>query len=43
MNVLDAIQQRRAVKHFDPEFQLSQKDKKQLIENVMQNAPSAFN
>ncbi|RKG36138.1 nitroreductase family protein [Acinetobacter guerrae] len=43
MNVFDAIQQRRAMKRFDPEFQLSQTDKKQLLNNVMQNAPSAFN
>ncbi|MPW45256.1 nitroreductase family protein [Acinetobacter guerrae] len=43
MNVFDAIQQRRAMKRFDPEFQLSQIDKKQLLNNVMQNAPSAFN
>lgn len=43
MNVIDALRKRRAVKRFDPAFQLSENDKKQLLQEVLANAPSAFN
>ncbi|MCU0188538.1 nitroreductase family protein, partial [Citrobacter freundii] len=43
MNVIDAIQQRRAVKRFDPSFQISEENKQQLLQEVLANAPSAFN
>ncbi|ARG21606.1 nitroreductase family protein [Acinetobacter baumannii] len=43
MNVIDALRKRRAVKRFDPAFQLSEDDKKQLLQEVLANAPSAFN
>lgn len=43
MNVIDAIRNRRAVKRFDPTFQLSDDNKKQLLQEVLANAPSAFN
>ncbi|NUF13853.1 nitroreductase family protein, partial [Acinetobacter oleivorans] len=43
MNVIDAIRNRRAVKRFDPAFQLSDDNKKQLLQEVLANAPSAFN
>ncbi|MFX5645690.1 nitroreductase family protein [Acinetobacter baumannii] len=43
MNVIDALRKRRAVKRFDPAFQLSEDDKKQLLQEVLENAPSAFN
>lgn len=43
MNVIDAIQQRRAIKRFDPGFKISDADKKKLLSSVMENAPSAFN
>jgi nitroreductase len=43
MNVIDAIQQRRAIKRFDPDFKISDTDKKNLLSSVMENAPSAFN
>lgn len=42
MNVIDAIRNRRAVKRFDPAFQLSEDNKKQLLQEVLANAPSAF-
>ncbi|KPD02255.1 nitroreductase family protein [Moellerella wisconsensis] len=43
MNVIEAIKQRRATKQFDSKFILSSDQKKQLIELVLENAPSAFN
>jgi len=43
MNVIDAIQKRRAIKRFDPSFQLSEENKQQLLQEVLANAPSAFN
>ncbi|MEC7119475.1 MAG: nitroreductase family protein [Pseudomonadota bacterium] len=42
MNVLDAIQQRRAVKHFDPNHQMPAEIERQLLEAV-QYAPTSFN
>ena len=42
MNALDAIRQRRAIKHFDPAHQFSKEETQQLIELAMQ-APSSFN
>jgi len=42
MNTFDAIHQRRAVKHFDPDHQLTSQETNQLIELAMQ-APSSFN
>ncbi len=43
MNVVEAIVQRRATKQFDSEFKLSFDQKKQLLEFVLENTPSAFN
>jgi len=43
MNVIDAIQKRRAIKRFDPSFQISEENKQQLLHEVLANAPSAFN
>jgi len=43
MNVIDALRKRRAIKRFDPSFQLSEDNKKQLLQEVLANAPSAFN
>lgn len=43
MDVIEAIQQRRAIKRFDPDFKISDAEKKQLLSTVMENAPSAFN
>ena len=42
MNTFDAIRERRAIKHFDPDFQLSKSETDQLIDLAMQ-APSSFN
>ena len=42
MNTLDAIRQRRAIKHFDPTHQFSKEETQQLIELAMQS-PSSFN
>jgi nitroreductase len=42
MNTLDAIRQRRAIKHFDPAHQFKKEETQQLIELAMQ-APSSFN
>jgi len=42
MNTLEAIRQRRAVKHFDPNHVISQGELDQLIDLGMQ-APSSFN
>lgn len=35
MNVIDALRKRRAVKRFDPAFQLSEDNKKQLLQEVL--------
>jgi len=42
MNTLDAIRQRRAVKHFDPNHQLTTTEMELLLDLAMQ-APSSFN
>ncbi len=42
MNVLQAIYNRRAVKHFDPQHALTQDEEKQLLEATIQ-APTSFN
>jgi nitroreductase len=42
MNTLDAIRQRRAIKHFDPAHQSTKDETQQLIELAMQS-PSSFN
>ena len=42
MNTLDAIRQRRAIKHFDPAHQFKKEETQQLIELAMQ-AQSSFN
>jgi nitroreductase len=42
MNTLDAIRQRRAIKHFDPAHQFTKEETQQLIELAMQS-PSSFN
>ena len=42
MDVIDAIYNRRSVKHFDPEHQMSADEEKKLFEAVIQ-APTSFN
>lgn len=42
MNTLDAIYKRRAVKHFDPEHQLTREEERKLLEATIQ-APTSFN
>ncbi len=42
MNTIDAIYQRRAVKHFDPEHILSQEEELKLFEATIQS-PTSFN
>lgn len=42
MNVLDAIKNRRAVKHYDPKHKLSSQDEQSLL-NLAIQAPTAFN
>lgn len=42
MNVLEAIRERRSVKHFDPEHRFSDEETKQLFELAMLS-PTAFN
>lgn len=42
MDTLDAIRQRRAVKHFNPDHRLTPSEDSQLIDLAMQ-APSSFN
>lgn len=42
MNTLDAIHQRRAIKHFDPAHQFTKEETQQLIDLAMQS-PSSFN
>lgn len=42
MDTFDAIYQRRAVKHYDPEHKLSQEEETKLLEAAIQ-APTSFN
>ena len=42
MNTLDAVYKRRAVKHFDPEYIISEQDERKLLEAMIQ-APTSFN
>lgn len=42
MNTIDAIYQRRAIKHFDPSYQLSADDEQKLFKATIQ-APTSFN
>lgn len=42
MHIFEAIRSRRAVKHFDPEFKLSESQQTELLELAMQS-PTAFN
>ena len=42
METLQTIRERRAVKHFDPEFKMPQEDIDQLFEHALQ-APTSFN
>ncbi|MBZ0257026.1 nitroreductase family protein, partial [bacterium] len=42
MNVIEAIKQRRAVKHYDPDFTLPQQDFDLIMEAAL-NAPTSFN
>jgi nitroreductase len=42
MNTFDAIYQRRAIKHFDPEHKLSKAEETKLLEAAIQ-APTSFN
>lgn len=42
MDTFEAIRGRRAIKHYDPEFEIPREDEDKLIELAMQ-APSSFN
>lgn len=42
MNAIEAIYNRRAVKHFDPEHQMTPDDERKLFETTIQ-APTSFN
>ena len=42
MDTLDAIYQRRAIKHYDPEHELSAEEEKTLLEAAIQS-PTSFN
>ena len=42
MNTLEAIQSRRAIKHYDPAHRMTEAELRQLFETAMQ-APTAFN
>lgn len=42
MNILEAIQSRRAIKHYDPAHRMTEAEIRQLFETAMQ-APTAFN
>lgn len=42
MHIFDAIKQRRAVKHYDPEHKITDEELKQLMELTIQ-APTSFN
>lgn len=42
MNTFDAIRERRAVKHFDPQYQFTKQETDELLDLAMQS-PSSFN
>ncbi len=42
MNTLDAIKSRRAIKHYDPTFKISEKDLDCLLEHMLES-PTSFN
>ncbi|MEM9480679.1 MAG: nitroreductase family protein [Verrucomicrobiota bacterium] len=42
MNTIESIYQRRAIKHFDPDHQLSAEEEQKLLEATIQ-APTSFN
>jgi nitroreductase len=42
MNVFEAVQARRAVKHFDPDHEMTEEETTRLIETAMQS-PTSFN
>ena len=42
MNVIDAIHNRRAIKHFDPDHRMSEAEEQKLFETMIQ-APTSFN
>ena len=42
MNAIEAIYNRRSVKHFDPNHQMTDEEEKKLLEATIQ-APSSFN
>ena len=42
MNVIDAIYSRRAIKHYDPEHEMTAEEEQKLFEAVLQ-APTSFN
>ncbi|NER20330.1 MAG: nitroreductase family protein [Symploca sp. SIO1C2] len=42
MDILDAVYQRRAVKHFDPNHQITAEEEQKLLEATIQ-APTSFN
>ncbi|MGH1439026.1 MAG: nitroreductase family protein [Cellvibrionaceae bacterium] len=42
MNTLDAIKSRRAIKHYDPTFKISEKDLDYLLEHMLES-PTSFN
>ncbi|NER99866.1 MAG: nitroreductase family protein, partial [Symploca sp. SIO1B1] len=42
MEILDAVYQRRAVKHFDPNHQITAEEEQKLLEATIQ-APTSFN
>jgi len=42
MDTIDAIYQRRAIKHYDPDFEIPAEDEKKLFEAMIQ-APTSFN
>ncbi len=42
MDVLDAIYQRRAIKHFDPDHRMTPEEEKKLLEAAIQS-PTSFN
>ena len=42
MNTLDAIRNRRAVKHFDPDHSISEAEERKLLESAIL-APTSFN
>lgn len=42
MDTLEAIQARRAIKHFDPEFEIPAVEEKQILD-LMRQSPTSFN